>query len=814
MKKISILSFAILISILTVNSCVQPFEPGFQEDSSTHQLELKVSCLSPATKAFENYPDGENALNENRIDHVDWFIFRDTVGTDAIPWASDRVVFSGDDEIADGTTEFKVAKMGMDKYLASYSDGKGYVLAIANYPSDDHSVYQTNDGAPLTFSQIREMQVVTSELGALANGTFTALNDFLMTSYATPFTLSEGTTVTVNAKLSRLAAKISLNISIVPYIDEMRAHVSGLDTNWVEYIQTWYPNVEGIRAYMTYANERTSLTPVTDQTDKELIADYNDDDFFTYNSRGFVIDPVTTTGDGTSIVTGSPFYSYPMKWETSDPHAPFIKIILQWTGYKEQSESITSSFISHETGGTHTGNDVKVTEHEKNGELVTKSQNFYYKISIPSKENILQSNVWTKISLDVAVLGGVDEDNTVNVVGRYYVVDWNDPRVEGGGELTSGCYFNIVGNSFDMYGNTLQIPVSASGSIKVTAFGADNNNPTATYPLGTSTNTGSLTYSTTSSTGTNFMVTPAANATYVQIDHEVLPFSTNFSASNGNAKDVAKITYQFRVSLVGHPDLYKDITVTQYPSIYMIRQESRGYPFVNSYYNNTASNNNDYNLGPINNDAGSRSSYFTIVSISTLSGLSSTYPDWVIGDPRIKLKDVYITPATGQPYYVDNNNATNQWLRNDLGEAPDYFDNYMVGNKTASNVIAPKFMLASGFGYRSSLTNSNWKSNSERCATYQEDGYPAGRWRLPTEAELLFCATLASHSLIESPFVNNTNYWATSGRYLPYNANNTNWSFTPGANNSQYPVRCVYDVWYWGDEPVVTPGNYSVMLPE
>ena len=807
MKKTLILLFAILIGVLSVSSCVQPLESGFQGDNNIHQLELKVSCLSPATKAFESYPDGENALNENRIDHVDWFIFRDTVGTDAIPWASARVVFSDDDEIADGTTEFMVAKMGMDKYLASYSDGKGYVLAIANYPSDDHSVYQANNGNPLTFSQIREMQVVTSELRALANGTFTALNDFLMTSYATPFTLSEGTTVTVNAKLSRLAAKISLNISIVPYIDEMRAHVSGLDTNWVEYIQTWYPNVEGIRAYMTYANERTTLTPVTNQTDKELISDYNDDDFFTYNSRGFVIDPVTTTSDGTSIVTGSPFYSYPMKWETSDPHAPFIKIILQWTGYKERNETITSTFISHETGGTHTGPAVKVTEHEKNGELVTKSQNFYYKISIPSKENILQSNVWTKINLDVAVLGGVDEDNTVDVVGRYFVVDWCDPAVAGGGELTSGKYLNLATDRDIFYiygGNSIEIPVLSSHNLEVV-------NPTATYYDYTTATptTKTLTYSETSSSGANYTITPDGRSS-VTLTHEL---ESDLSKVEG--RDISTITYTFRLQHSNNAStLYKDVTVIQYPSIY-IETVTPGNAFLDGrgqYPGGDTSSAPYTTYGYLNYDNAATTIYH--VHITAFNGNSRYYTpyrnqaedepyEYLITDPRVNAGW-----NTGDLLaYGPHNGTKTEW-------PSKVITNMKVATSTR-NFIAPSFLVSSRHGRpgNSSADLTSLEIAEKRCATYQEAGYPAGRWRLPTEAEVYFLFTLQTHSLITSLYTTGNNtygYWASSGYVFGRNwtGGTTPPDFRTIGINNPASVRCVYDTWYWGNDPVTPINEY------
>ena len=496
-------------------------------------------------------------------------------------------------------------------------------------------------------------------------------------------------------------------------------------------------------------------------------------------------------------ISSLPLYTMPIEWNVNDAHAPFIKIILPWQGCKRDNEG-EGEIVSYDT---------KIVD----GVQQHKTTEFYYKILVP-KRTTLDANGCYHISLDLAVLGSEADEVPVELTGEYHVVAWNAP-VDMGGDQSAGRYLKVARDTYDMYSNSLTIPVSASGPVVVTAYESATGDPSGTYPLGASNGSGTLNYSTSSFTGTNFMVTP--NESAIIVKHTIEPFSTSFSAANGNAKDVAKITYKFRISLEGYPDYYKDVTVTQYPSIYVERQQSRGYPFVRGLTGNTINNLNGYTLGPVSNSAGSRSTYFTIVSISTLAGLTSTeaYSDWVIGDPRIRLADAYNGTYQNVPSYsvyaTPSNDAT-QWMRTDLGESPNYFDKYLVGEKAASHFVAPKFMLATGYGYRSSLTNSNWKSNSERCATYQEDGYPAGRWRLPTEAEILFCATLASNGLIESPFVNGTNYWASSGGFTAYGGNGT---FSYTYNQGTVSVRCVYDLWYWGDDPVVTPGTYTVMLP-
>ncbi len=114
-------------------------------------------------------------------------------------------------------------------------------------------------------------------------------------------------------------------------------------------------------------------------------------------------------------------------------------------------------------------------------------------------------------------------------------------------------------------------------------------------------------------------------------------------------------------------------------------------------------------------------------------------------------------------------------------------------------MIAPSFRIASSYGVTSSLSYDN---ASRRCASYQEDGFPAGRWRLPTAAEIEYCVTLSAKGRLPRLFGEqgeSTDYWSANG-YITVNGNNV----TPQINsfsNNRY-VRCVYDDWYWGHDRV------------
>ena len=92
----------------------------------------------------------------------------------------------------------------------------------------------------------------------------------------------------------------------------------------------------------------------------------------------------------------------------------------------------------------------------------------------------------------------------------------------------------------------------------------------------------------------------------------------------------------------------------------------------------------------------------------------------------------------------------------------------------------------------------------ERCASYQEDGFPAGRWRLPTSADVLFVRNLSRYQHIPSLFQTHINngYWTADG----YIYSQTEYGDITTNTSNTRSVRCVYDVWYWGEAPLTNAG--------
>ena len=542
---------------------------------------------------------------------------------------------------------------------------------------------------------------------------------------------------------------------------------------------------------------------------------------------------VVTTTKACYHLTAVPLYTYPIKWNVNDAHAPFIKVILPWQG------------------STPSATDQKPTE-------------FYYKIMIP-EETQLTSNTCYNISLDLSVLGSEADDVPVEVSGNYYAVDWNEAE-EMGGDTHAGRYLKIGQTTFEMFGDELEIPVKSSHDISIVT-----NSVSSSYPRfgGNNLQPGSLTLSENSATGTNFMLTPNGRKS-LTLSHVMVKGVDNFGNNGVNAKDVAPITYKFKIQ---HSDdssyITEEITVIQYPSIYISQEQgmnvfidgffqflnnvptgyanyitvgngaTRGYrsaQYVGDSYRHTnnpgATNQSSpswnsqiktpygnlyYNSGSIVDSE----SKLTLITVTTF-GNASTYTmgsdtyQYTITDPRVKpnWRDREFTFEGGRrfesshlvPYLVshqNNNGNFTAWTETQEAAILVGGDNTLISSNLYAAPIAPSILISSRWGRPGSGDFPvTIQQAQQRCATYQEAGYPAGRWRLPTEAEINFVYKLQQKGLVGEIFTTGGyGYWASSGRYFGGDSGTATF-LTPNANGRNTSIRCVYDYWYWGDDKV------------
>jgi hypothetical protein len=110
-------------------------------------------------------------------------------------------------------------------------------------------------------------------------------------------------------------------------------------------------------------------------------------------------------------------------------------------------------------------------------------------------------------------------------------------------------------------------------------------------------------------------------------------------------------------------------------------------------------------------------------------------------------------------------------------------------------MLAPSFMICSKFGGTEYGTITREQAEY-RCAAYQEDGFPAGRWRLPTKSEIHFVVQLGANNTFERLFESNSYYWSAHGAVKP---NGTSVDVVSDPSGGAR-LRCVYDTWYWGDK--------------
>lgn len=412
---------------------------------------------------------------------------------------------------------------------------------------------------------------------------------------------------------------------------------------------------------------------------------------------------------------------------------------------------------------------------------------FYYKVPCPGLN--MESNTWYHIKLDVAILGGDDFEATLTVPGEYYVMDWNTQTiVQADAEIKDARYISVPSQEYNMYNvNNLNVLITSSHDATL------NLKSVKYYDF---VNKRDIDY--TSTARTNNWITYNDNDRTFTINHTL----NNDVTATGFDSSPYVFTFEIR-----HADdaTYStgDIVVTQYPAMYIEELQSNKYAFINGTGNRQSNtvddtyddaNNNLANLvsrDKVNDQGDNNNSHLYRVHVTTVAGLNYT-----IGDPRLWSEKVVNT-------------------LNNLG------DNYMETAEINEDMIAPVFMVASSIGAFSTNTPLSYKLSATRCAAYQESGYPAGRWRVPTKAEILFLITLSEKNKIPQLFfpdsrLENGGYWCSSGVIYPLTNGTIEYlDFDSAAryNNNKNWVRCVYDSWDWGNDPdnshLTTWGGYQ-----
>lgn len=155
---------------------------------------------------------------------------------------------------------------------------------------------------------------------------------------------------------------------------------------------------------------------------------------------------------------------------------------------------------------------------------------------------------------------------------------------------------------------------------------------------------------------------------------------------------------------------------------------------------------------------------------------------------KIRTGDQYIETSSGVYQRIGFNKA--DALYGDSFRALTWY--YPTEKSTRTeNMLSPSYRISSKFG-GTEFGDISMPYAEYRCAGYQEDGFPAGRWRLPSKAEVWFIAQLSAKKVFEFLFNPGGTYWSANGA-ITINNNGT----VSNSSKTEALLRCVYDSWYW-----------------
>lgn len=803
MKK---LYYIIGVAVLLAVSCER--ELNWNEESSSEEgIALSFSCSDMATRAV----DGVN--NENLIKRIDYFIFpynEEKKVEDDTEYAYHGVFTPTDDGLA-GTYKDTIQTGVLNQIFANGS--KAMVFAVANYvdkygsnPSLDSPTTTIPEDVK-TWKGLHDLEVGATffedggegfELRWPRKMTPGNPNLFFVMTGEKEIELNPSGRFAVQAEipLKRLASKVTVSFEYEEFIEQKKDK----EGNIYEEIK-WDPlsNGDKTRVYMSNGIEHTTLGgPLT----RSLVADSwatctkpqehdgtvgdGTRDLFEY-AYDYMKDVTTTDASGNKMEI---YYTYPVSVEEGDDNQPYLKLVLPWQGYKNFGTTDAPDWREY------------------------KQKEVYYKIVLP-RGSISDPNMIYEFKVKVNTIGS---DNEVKVIGEEYVVkDWSKAG-SFASNVSLGRYISldIPKDEYDMYGNNVQILFVSSGEVEISRLQIYDQNLTGEtarpryFINGTKTSYVNPYNANTEDSGTppvklpNWVTIQGSQLVVNHTMHTALDANVNISPFKFvvtlHLKDETSTRFDRTVTITQYPPIYAETILTRNDAtVFLNGEQYRDDAFV-------VTNNALQSLGYLgaNTSTGRNKTVVTVTSLADID--PKQYTDLgmdapVIGDPRVRLGDKYpvnpYTPATGQPA---------AWGSQDLGdESNNYIADYLYADIEKANVIAPKFMLSSGDGGCNGR-KAGWASNVERCASYQEDGYPAGRWRLPTEAEMVFVYTLANElNLISNPFYSSSHYWACTGRNF-YNEEFNTVQYGTDNNRYGWSSRCVYDLWYWGDEPALT-GN-------
>lgn len=718
--------------------------------------------------------DGVEALNENVLSSVEYFLYSNANKE------GDAVLHGYLTNVRQNApVSIPMTSDVVNYTLCPQNATNFWVYAIANHPR----IVAAGDPENLSGTDYATLAELTRDLEFDGENVKTPQTNFLMSTDG-PFEVTQvkrrNTIVaTANIGLKRVAAKITVSVRVVPRVEIRNTVV--ISGNADTRTEIWTPRLS--EAYVQLVNGAKTGRASGEPVDSPELYSYQQFTFDTTAGESYSYDTYTkkVDEDGNEILdanglvqytketkTGifypaeAPFYTYPEKWMYGSEEEPYLKIAIPWDRAAGRSD-----------GGTAFG---------------TLSKIYYYRVYCPataidiSNAEFVRNN-WYKVILNIGILGSEMDGGEMIINGQYYVVDWQERETSDGGdnpgvndsdkeaEIKGARYLFLNEQNFTMYNlEDLMIPYTTSDPCEIVNFKA------VKYNFSGSTK---QEVTTTSMADWNMDVSLVTTTTgaHISFNH---PLNNDTSTDD---YDVSPYIITFTIRHKDDPSYSKEVTITQRPAMFIDSEfndasSRKGYVWVYGSQN-TNSDNWYYVRGSLGTGVNNNPNMY-VINVSVLDAASN----YSIGDPRETT--------------INNLSLTNKYVSIEGGtRALSYYYRTSRGEEMR-DVIAPAFRIASSYGVCGNAFSLD--DAEKRCASYQEYGYPAGRWRVPTRAELEFITTLSAKGFIPSLFnvvsAGKTSiYWSSQGIM------NVLSDGTVRDNTTTYSVgwvRCVYDEWYWG----------------
>lgn len=723
----------LFLACLGMVSCT---ERELEEIDDSQHIELTVSCINLNTTRADGdaatTQRGEDAYNENKINTIHYFLYQaGKTNENAVMKGCFENITETQNDIYKLKIPMLEGELNTNVFPIPVEECEVYL--IANLPANAGGSYNIPTNTDLASLKAMTINTVFQEANPKSGEEFTEQSSFVMDGLgkAKIVKRTEITAAKGEIQLDRLAAKMTVRISV----DETFTDTNG---------KTYTSNIQGMQVHLVKASNNTTLEGALGVAN------------FDYKARGKkgsqtvekkVIDETTQqeTVVTKEMCVFEPFYSYPLSWEYKDNDALVLHITVPW---KEDGKE--------------------------------RYETCHYKV-FPSTLQLDRNN-WYNIDLHIGVLGSFDNEEKYwpEITGEYKVLNWNNGTKNWGigleidTDILGARYLVVEQNEYVVNNkNTFEIPFISSHKCiikdyKVTKKIFVKNGE----PVNEDQDITSQANNWISIEGNTIKLNHALNNDFINTsNYDYTPYEFSFYICHQD-----KEQFQEKITIIQKPALTVTAQINSYDHP---GQNYCGYVFVNGHAPKVSVENKYPNYGGVDGRRTSQyntNPYMYTIEVTVLPAGS----DYIIGDPRVPYTIGVDLDASSKFYpAIPLEGGTARTLTNYYGTSKD---------ASKENMIAPKFRVCSAHGWCSG-DRISYKDAFNRAASYQEDGYPAGRWRVPTKAEIQFVNKLNTDGLIPGLFYGSYAYWCTTG-----SINGTTFDDDLTKENV---LRSVYDDWYW-----------------